>query len=135
MSKEEYVLAGELLFQFADQTALDLLEFSVLAVRDKDDIGLFVGDGDGHFFGGSEVKLSQFGTEVFAGHLELNESTSDLLFKRRQGFIVSLEYLLEVRSSVYTQVHKTNIETTVLLCFFCLRWSFAVCWMVIPQTQ
>jgi hypothetical protein len=98
------VLAREFLLQFADQAALDLLEFGVLAERHEDDVSLFASGRDGHILGGDKEEFPQFTAEVFGGHFELNECTSDLLLEGGETFIVGLEALLEVVCGVCT--HK-----------------------------
>ena len=50
LGKEENMFSREFLLQLTDQTALDFLEFGVLAKRNKDDIGFFVGGSDSDFF-------------------------------------------------------------------------------------
>jgi hypothetical protein len=56
------VLVVELLFQFADQSALDLLELLVEAERNEDDNSLAV-VGEGDFTGGGNVEVVQLSAE------------------------------------------------------------------------
>ena len=91
LGNEYHVFAGELLFQFTDQTSLDLLEGLQLWHGNEDDNGLFALT-NFNFLGGGDVQFPQMTLEVGV-HLQVEQSLGDGLLEVVGRLAIGLDNL------------------------------------------